>query len=692
MAHRSRFGMVERYHPAQGCAALHSPSFAVTELFMPKSACRPDVVRRQVAIEGFTLSPDGQTCVFLRRHVEGLAYRTHLWRVPNAGGHPEQLTRGALRDSSPSISPDGSLLAFVRTESGDDHGQVWLLRLDGRGTPRPRRLARLPHGASSVSWSPAGHLLAVLGPSDDTPLVVGRLEEGKAPLARRITTVDWRDDDVGHRDRRNHLFLLEPRAGAKPVQLTRGDYDVHNPAWSHDGSTIAFATDRRPERDLYPRSSIWVIDVGGGEPREMAALAGDADNPAWSPDGRWLAFAGQDVDDPPEYEPWLPWIVPAQGGPARRLIPGRDLSIGVRAWSDLDVSQEKSGPIWLDGDSLGCLIAPRSRCLPFRLSLTGGAPEPLVTDEDLMASALQSAGGRLVISGTLGGRAAELYALEDGMLRRLTRNGSAWQARYALPAAQELNVPGPAGPIHAWLFSPPGAGGEALPLVFQFHGGPTGAYGPAGSLDAMILTSAGYRVAMPNIRGSAGFGYEWTDQLRGRWGEVDREDVLAVADWLVDQGLADPARLGMFGYSYAGYLVQWLVATTDRFAAAVAENGVGNQVSSWGNCYFGVHWNRRLQLGSPLDEASMLHAWRHSPLSQVSNIRTPLLILQAEEDRNCPAADSEQLFTALRALGRDVEYVLYPEEHHEMKSYGRPDRRIDRHQRILDWFARHLRV
>jgi dipeptidyl aminopeptidase/acylaminoacyl peptidase len=229
-----------------------------------------------------------------------------------------------------------------------------------------------------------------------------------------------------------------------------------------------------------------------------------------------------------------------------------------------------------------------------------------------------------------------------------------------------------------------------LPLVVHFHGGPTGSFGPGSSLDAMLLTSAGYRVAMPNIRGSAGFGYDWADALNGRWGEADAEDALAVVDWLVSQGLADERRIGLYGLSYGGYLVQWLVGVSDRFAAAVAENGVANQISTWANSYFGVHYNRRLGVGDPLTREGMLKLWSSSPLANVARINTPLLILQAEDDRVCPASDNEQLFTALRALGRETEYILYPEEHHEFKVYGRPDRRIDRHERMLAWFARYL--
>jgi dipeptidyl aminopeptidase/acylaminoacyl peptidase len=144
------------------------------------------------------------------------------------------------------------------------------------------------------------------------------------------------------------------------------------------------------------------------------------------------------------------------------------------------------------------------------------------------------------------------------------------------------------------------------------------------------------------------------------------------------------------GLSYGGYLVQWLAGHSQTFAAGVAENGVANQVSTWANSYFGVHYNRHANLGDPLSDEGMRRLWSTSPLSAATSIRTPLLMLQAEEDRICPPADNEQLFTALKVLERDVEYVLYPEEHHEMKNYGRPDRRIDRMERILAWFDRYL--
>ena len=663
---------------------------------MPPRSAGPTVVHRQVAIEQARLSPEGTRLAYARRTVVNGTYRSHLWLVPFGGGQTTQLTRGAVRDLDPRFSPDGRRLAFIRRRAGSEPdpppSQVWILPLDGG---EPWQLTNLRHGVGSVSWSPDGCSVAVTGWSDEPRFIVGPVPKAKPPRARRMTRLDFRDDEAGYLDHWTHLWIVPVRPGATPRRVTHGEFDVGQVAWAPDGSRLAFVTDRGPDRNIAPRTTIWSVPAARGEPREVAALRGDADHPSFSPDGRWLAFIGTDVEDPPDHVQPAVWVVPTDGaaGGARCLTAGLDLPAGTHAWSDLLSSfvADEPGPDWLDDETLVVLLSRRARCLPYLLSLAGSGPEPLVDPERrVVAAGMAVAAGRVAVLASVDGRAAEVHAVERRGLRPVTRNGSAWQSRYASPELRELEIGGPAGAINTWLASPPGASDRRLPLVLHIHGGPTGAFGGGATLDALVLTGAGYRVAMPNIRGSATFGADWIQQLSGRWGEVDAQDAMAVVDHLVAAGLADERRLALLGLSYGGYLVQWLITSTDRFNAAVAENGVANHVSSWANSYFGVHYNRRASLGDPLTEEGMLRLWQRSPLARASAIRTPLLLLQAEEDRICPAADNEQLFTALRVLGRDVEYVVYPEEHHGMKSIGRPDRRVDRMERILAWYSRHL--
>jgi dipeptidyl aminopeptidase/acylaminoacyl peptidase len=308
---------------------------------------------------------------------------------------------------------------------------------------------------------------------------------------------------------------------------------------------------------------------------------------------------------------------------------------------------------------------------------------------------------RITLLACVGPRPVELVTVDPSIamqpaqgtrrVRVRTTLGGRWSDRIPWPEMRSVQAPGPAGLIETWIASPAGAGERPLPTIVDIHGGPLGAWAPAPSIEVVLLCASGYRVVLPNIRGSATYGKAWITPQLGDWGGVDAADVHAALDHAIELGLADRDRLGALGLSYGGFMVNWLVGTSDRFKAAVSENGVTNQVSAWANSDTGVEYNRTSRLGAPLDRAGMEQLWRQSPLANVANIRTPLLMLQAEADRRCPPADNEQLFIALRVLGRTVEYVLYPEEHHVYQAAGRPDRRIDRMTRMLDWFDRHLR-
>jgi dipeptidyl aminopeptidase/acylaminoacyl peptidase len=654
---------------------------------MPKPTGRA-LVEAQAAIESFCLSPDGNVVVYALRRVWRGRYVSHLWAVGWSGGRPRRLTSGSVRDGSPAMSPDGTRLAFSRSPArdGDAEGQIWILDLAGRALPW--QLTRQQHGASRPRWSPNGRWVAFQGPAGEDRFRIGPEDRKRAPTARRITRTDFRDDEAGILSRRTHLWVVAPRRRARPRQLTSGDFDVVNPSWAPEGSWLAFAANVEDDWNIDPRQRLFRVDLDGGEPVELPAPMGDADWPAVSPDGSLIASIGQDVADPPDEVLEALFVAPVRGGRPRNLTATLDRPVSQAGWADLVMSEDDPGPVWLDASTLLTIVSDRGRNTPHSVTLDG-AVEPLIEADRVVGAGISAAAGRMAMTAGRDGRASEVFAVEDGALRQITRNGSDWQEAFPIPRWEEAWIDGPGGPIQTWIVSPRDSrDDEALPTVVIAHGGPTGAHAPGGTMDTTMLTGHGYRCLLPNIRGSASFGSDWIAALSGRWGDVDAADILAVVDAMVARGASDPARLGVMGLSYGGFLTQWLVGVTDRFAAAVAENGVSNQVAAWGNSYFGVHYNRRARLGDPLSDEGMLRLWSHSPLRNASRVTTPLLMLGAEEDRNCPPSDNEQLFTALRVLGREVEYILYPEEHHEMKNTGRPDRRIDRMDRLLAWFQR----
>jgi dipeptidyl aminopeptidase/acylaminoacyl peptidase len=709
---------------------------------MPRRPDPESVIRAQVVLDEHDMSADGRFAVVVRRFVVADRYRSHLWLIPLEGkGRPIQLTDGPVRDTGPRVAPDGSAVAFrrsaaaspgrrrrgTRVDPADEVSRLRILHLSSDGTPAgaPRAI-RTPKDRSvgEVAWSPKGDRLAITMEVDPPRFLVGREPVGDdAPVARRIARMDWRWDEEGFLDRWSHLHVVDAKRGAQPRQVTRGDWGVSKLAWSPDGKSVAFVADPRPDADVVPRESIWTVEVDAkgrkAEPRAVLQVGGPATKPAWSPDGRRLAahayVAADAVDDTsPELV-----VGPADGSaPAWPLAPTLDRPLGT--WCDTDmhgwVADSRTTPVWVDDGTIVGIVTDRGRAVPWRFPVdtaTGRPtedPSPLTTlDMTTYSFAATSRSSvpwdrRISVVGCLddrpmelmtvpmqppaGARAARTAAAQPTIRTRL---GSRWRDRFGWPRMQLVQAPGPGGPIETWIASPADAPDGPLPTIVDIHGGPLGAWAPAPSVEVVLLCGAGYRVVLPNIRGSTSYGRDWITPHLGNWGGPDAEDVHAALDHAIALGLADPDRLGALGLSYGGFMVNWLMGTSDRFRAGITDGGVTNQVSGWAQSDSGVDFNRWALLGTPLDREGVDALWRMSPLANVANIQTPLLILQGEEDKRCPPSDNEQLFVALRYLGRTVEYVLYPEESHVFFTSGRPDRRIDRMTRMLDWFDRYVR-
>ncbi len=690
-----------------------------------RRAFTPEDIRRQVVLEEFDLSADGELAVVGRRAVRGDRYVAHLWTIPLAAragrrgrssSRAYPLTSGIVQDRQPAISPDGGLVAWIRSWP-DDEDRPSAIHLATTRGGRIREVRAGAHGGvDSVAWSPDGSRLAFTAAVDPPRFIIGKRRplagrprrgsvpaEEPSPTARHIARSDWRFDELGHLDHWSHLFVVDVRTGARPRQVTSGDWGVSQIAWHPDGRTVAFACDRGPEPDIRPRTTIWTVDVDAREPepREVMAPPGWASRPAYSADGRWLAAVG--VLEPEPLDDVSPTLLigPADGSAPPTAI-AADLDRPFANWVDADLTgwmvDGRPGPVWLGSEEVMCVVADRGRSHPWWFTIDPSTGEPTgrgrVVEGDIVTHALSvSADGMAAWLGTDSTRAVELSTVagEGAPVRRRTTMGSAWQRTYPQPSMMLTQAPGDGGPIDVWIASPADAGGRALPTVVDVHGGPLGAWAPAPHIEVSLLVARGYRVVLPNIRGSATYGRDWVRPQLGDWGGVDAADVHAALDHVIGLGLADPDRLGVLGLSYGGFMVNWLVGTTDRFKAAVSENGVTNQVSDWANSDSGPEYDRNALLGDPFTPEGVERLWRQSPLRNVANVRTPLLMLQGEADLRCPPQDNEQFFIALRHLGRTVEYVLYPESYHVYGNSGRPDRRVDRHTRMLDWFDRYLK-
>jgi len=628
-------------------------------------------------MQELAVSPDGESVVYARRTVEDGEYRKRLWRVPWRGGRPEQLTRGEL-DAGPRFSPDGSTILFLSRRSGKV--RPWLLPLAGG---EPTEIAAPEGDVSSAEWSPDGKRVLLLAPSGEQRFVVGDPAE---PLARRIEDLTWRLDGAGIRDELTSLWVVSLRGG-KPKRLTDPGSEVFDAAWSPDGERIAFVADLRPESKLREEPQAWQVDAAGGRARKLATLPGEVAAAAWSNAGV-LGLIG--TSEPAEkLAAWAHYdlYVQERGG-LRQLGAELDRSTAFLTTGDLySAGARQPLVLWLDDETIVTPVCDRGRAHLYRFGLDGRVER--LTEGDVVCSFTAVGGGRIATVATEAGRPGEVCAVEDGRLRPLTRDGSRWLGRRRRDP-EPFPVPHPDGhEIEAWVVRGRGSP-RRKPLVLHVHGGPHVAHGPAPWLEMLALADAGISVVYANPRGSMGYGLDFARAIDGSWGDADADDLLRVVDHAVEEGLGAEDRLGVLGLSYGGYIVNWLLGRRPgRFAAGVSENPVTELTAFMGTGDFGA-WIAEIAAGASSLADGRARLADRSPATWIERNEAPLLLLQAEHDMRCPPDQTELVFAALRKLGRPVEMVRYPDESHLMVFTGRPDRRIDRIERIVAWFERHL--
>ncbi|MDX6631601.1 MAG: hypothetical protein QOH00_3847, partial [Gaiellales bacterium] len=375
------------------------------------------LVLAQIALGDPCVAPDGEHAVYTRRLARRDGYRRHVWIVALDGGNARALTSGDVRDSAPRIDPHGDRVLFLRDE------QVWEVPVAGG---EPRALTALAHGVVAFRPSRDGKRLALAAAAPETRFAVGPLPPDRPPLARVVTRADWRLDGQGIVDRRTHLYVQDARPGARARRITRGDWSVESFAWSPDGRRIAFTADRGERADIAAAPAVHVVSAGGGEPAELARLAGSCSAVAWSPDGAHVAFLGiAEAGEPYGCEDSL-WVVPAGGGTVRDLARGQHLHLHLALASDL-VDWEVEAGDRLSWDGPGAVVCPltlRGLTALWRFPLSG-EPTPLPGGEQHVEG-WSCAGGRLATLRAVPAGGVELHAEGEGTgRRRLTRDGMA---------------------------------------------------------------------------------------------------------------------------------------------------------------------------------------------------------------------------------------------------------------------------
>ena len=595
---------------------------------------------------------------------------TDIWMVGWEGGEEIRLTSTPEGEAAPRWSPDGRYLAFLAARGTDEErklgAQVWLL--DRRGG-EAQRLTEVKGGVGGYVWSPDGKRLALLvseeDPADEPEKLEGWKRKTTPPIV--IGRYHFKRDRAGYlKSLGTHIWLFD-LATRKAEQLTSGPYRDDSPAWSPDGARIAFSSDRGPDPDRNPDTGVFVVEARpGAEARQLTSAATpDAVRPAWSPDGSRIAFV---FGEEPKYSAYAQGrlaVVAAAGGAPAVLTAALDRPV--------------SGPVlWsADGQSLFFLVDDDRESYVGRIPASGGAVERLTSGRQTVSSVSLGPDGALTLLQGTAAAPAEVHAFENGALRKLTRQNDDLFAGLELGLSEPFTSKSKDGTgVNGILVKPASYDpGRLYPLLLRIHGGPNGQDSWSFSFERELFAAHGYAVLAVNYRGSSGRGAAFQKAIFGDWGRKEVMDLLGAVDEAVARKIADPDRLGLGGWSYGGILTDYTIATDTRFKAAVSGAGSALQLSMYGSDQYIRQYE--LEIGLPWKATDRWIRISY-PFFRADRIRTPTLFMGGEKDFNVPIIGGEQMYQALRSLGVPTELVVYPGQFHGITTPSYVKDRLER--------------
>jgi dipeptidyl aminopeptidase/acylaminoacyl peptidase len=648
---------------------------------------------REVA--GPQLSPDVQWVAYTVNATSLKEDKTEerIWMVPFAGGEAIPLTAEGVSSSHPRWSPDGKYLAFLSARH-EGKTQVWLLNRTGG---EAQQLTDTPQAVDNFVWSPDGQRLClILRDATSEELEAAkereRVKEGvdekskdakeKKPKAQKPWVIDrlqFKVDEVGYLDhRRTHLYTFDV-ATKSLTQITSGDYDDSDPVWSPDGKQLAFTSNRTSDPDRNYNTDIWTVAADnadkGAHLTQITTNPGEDHSPAWSPDGKWIAYVTRTEPKLFEYATKHLAISPATGGEPKVLTRAFDRNV-----SDIEFSADSKGIFFIADDD-----GTQNIC---RIAITGGEVTRPVGGRVMVYSYSLAKSGEVAAQIDRMDRPSEIYGLAGtgGNLTQLTHTNDALIAQLRLSSGEYVHFQSKDGTVvSGYLYKPLDySARKKVPAIIHPHGGPVWAWYAEFQPEIQVFAAQGYAVLLPNPRGSSGYGQKYCQAIFADWGNKDYQDDMAMVDYAVEQGFADPDKLGVGGWSYGGISTDFIIGQTTRFKAAISGAGEALNVSLYGHDQYQKDYET--ELGRPWANEAL---WdKLSPFYRVARITTPTLFMGGNIDWNVPILGGEQMYQALRSLGRETELVVYPDEYHEFKT---PSHIKDRLERQLAWFGHYVK-
>lgn len=643
---------------------------------------KPEHLKQFISVSDPQLSPDLKNIAFLTVKVDEQKddYHTTIWVVDRSNGEPLMYLDGG-KDLWPRWSPNGRHLLFLsrRTLKSDEKGgELWVIPVN-RG--EPRLVLKMKGGISTPQWFPDGEKISFISTVEEDG------SEESIKVVRRIPL--WFNAAGFTYNLRQHLFMAHIDSG-DVVQLTEGNINVAFATPSNSGDKIAYVASTN---DLYPIiTDIFVLDLKTNERIKLTESNMVIGPLCWSPDDKYIAFRGHNLRRGFATHEDI-WLISADGGQPENLTRRLDRGTSLRVYYDLIgpfVFLYAPIPAW-DGDNIYFPVSDRGRFNLYKLNMNNKAIEPVIVGDFIICdfSVKKNVIAYTKVTET---EPAEIWVKDDIGDRKITNFNGRLLSKLDISIPQRFEFKASDGRlVEGWMLKPSNLKeGEKYPVIFDIHGGPKSAFGYAFMFEHQLFASKGFVVVYPNPRGSDGYDEEFAD-IRGRYGERDFQDIMECVDYVISKyEFIDQNRMGVTGISYGGFMTNWIITHTDRFKAAISQNGIADWTAFFGTTDIGFYFAPD-QIGkNPWDNADAYRG--KSPLTYAQNVKTPVMFIHSLEDYRCWVDQAIAFFTALKYLGKETELVLFMKGDHVFSRVGKPGHRVKRLEHMLRWFEKYLKM
>ena len=652
------------------CLAAHSADTA------KKRPISLDDLNRIVRVGAPVVSPDGAWVAYTASTVNSKEDKSvsQVWMVSWDGAVHLQLTSAKEGASDPKFSPDGKYVSFLSSRPGAAKGtQIWVM--DRRGGEPQQFTAITDKEIENYLWSPDSQkLLLTMHPKFEPDE-----EEGKPPAPPKPIVIDryhFKQDIEGYirDDAWDSLYLYD--INSKKAEKLTSDKNVseEEPLWSPDGAWIAYVSNHDPDPDRSTNTDIFVVSPkAGSAPRKLTTWTGpDGGRLAWSPDSKSIAYTQGIEVKLDQYSQGKPAVVTLDG---KVSYPGTKLDRSVRE------------PIFMSEGHLAYVIEDDRNEYPVEVELSGDGSKKLLKEAG-EATVWNAGGGHTAVLFTSDSAMGEIYAFENGALRKLTTHNDALMAELSLVPTEDVESKSKDGTdVHSLLTKPAEwKKGSPVPMILYIHGGPNGQDAHGFDFLRQFAAAHGYAVLNVNYRGGSGRGQDYAKAIAADWGHLEVLDLLGAVDQAIAMGVADPNRLAVTGWSYGGILTDYTIASDPRFKAAISGAGVASPLSFYGTDQYILQYD--YELGPPWKNPELYRKLSYPFLEADKRIHTPTLFMGGTGDMNVPILGGEQMYQALKSLGVPTELVVYPGEFHGFK---RPSFIRDRYERWLAWWDKYAK-